>query len=239
MFGRFLEIGISTRDIVASVQFYERLGFSQLTTSDVWSHRYGVLSDERLYLGLHEREMPSPSVTFVLPDLARSLQRLRAEHIEPESTAFGEDRLHQAWLRDPAYHAVTLLEARTYSHAPKGSLAQSICGYFSHLSLPESDFDAAREFWERAGFVALAEEDQPFPHLPLTSDHLDLGFHRRRIFDGPILIFESTQVASTLERLRELEIPLSSELPRGVDGRSNGVIEAPEGTALLIAQSPD
>ena len=27
MFGRFLELGIATPDIAASVQFYERLGF--------------------------------------------------------------------------------------------------------------------------------------------------------------------------------------------------------------------
>jgi catechol 2,3-dioxygenase-like lactoylglutathione lyase family enzyme len=71
MFGRFLEIGVATSDIAASVQFYERLGFSQLMTSDSVAHRYGVLSDGRVHLGLHERDMPSPSVTFVLPDLSR------------------------------------------------------------------------------------------------------------------------------------------------------------------------
>jgi catechol 2,3-dioxygenase-like lactoylglutathione lyase family enzyme len=239
MFGRFLEISIATRDIAASVQFYERLGFSQLITADAWSHRYGVVSDDRLYLGLHEREMPTPSVTFVLPDLQHSLQRLRAEHIEPELAVFGEDRLHQVLLRDPAQHPVSLLEARTFSPAPKGSVTQSVCGYFSHLSLPESDFDAAREFWERAGFVALAEEDQPFPHLPLTSDHLDLGFHQRRTFDGPLLLFESVDVASTLARLQELDIPLSKQLPRGIDRKNNALIEAPEGSALLITRAPD
>jgi len=74
--------------------------------------------------------------------------------------------------------------------------------------------------------------------LPLTSDHLDLGFHRRRVFDSPILIFESASVASTLARLHELHISQSHEWPRGVDRRNNGVIEAPEGTVLLITQAP-
>ena len=46
MFGRFLELGIATPDIAASVQFYERLGFTQLLTGDAWPHRYGVLSDK-------------------------------------------------------------------------------------------------------------------------------------------------------------------------------------------------
>jgi len=234
MFGRLLEIGIATRDITASVQFYERLGFSQLLTSDAWSHRYGVLTDTRLQLGLHEREMPSPAVTFVLPDLMRSVGRLRAEQIEPESTSFGEDSLHQVWLRDPSGNAASLLEARTYSPAPPGVAAQSLCGYFSYLSLPQANFDTAREFWERAGFVALEEENEPFPHLALTSDHLELGFHQRRTFDAPMLVFECADVAATLTRLQELGIELSKALPRGLDRERHGLIQSPEGTALLL-----
>lgn len=239
MFGRFLEIGVATADITASVLFYERLGLTQLITSDAWPHRYGVLSDSRLHLGLHEREMPSPTLTFVLPDLARSLTRLRAAQFEPEVSSFGEDSLHQVWLRDPAGHSATLLEARTYSPAPPGIDVQSKCGYFSHLSLPEQDLDAAREFWERAGFVALGEEDQPFPHLPLTSDHLDLAFHQRRTFDAPLLVFESADIASTLALLRQLGIPLSTELPRGLDRKRHGLIESPEGTLLLLVPATD
>jgi catechol 2,3-dioxygenase-like lactoylglutathione lyase family enzyme len=239
MFGRFLEIGLATSDIAASVQFYERLGFSQLMTADSWPHRYGVLSDARLHLGLHEHDRPTPSVTFVLPDLMHSLRPLRAAHIEPEQTCFGEDRLHQALLSDPSGNCVTLLEARTYSPAPPGGTAQSLCGYFSHLSLPETDFDAARNFWERGGFVALPEEDEPFPHLPLTSDHLNLAFHQRRTFDAPLLVFECANAAATMRRLHELNIALSAHLPRGVDRLHSCLIESQHGPALLLLQAND
>ena len=51
MFGRLLEIGLATREITASIPFYERLGFSPLATTDAWSHRYGVVSDTRIQLG--------------------------------------------------------------------------------------------------------------------------------------------------------------------------------------------
>jgi len=239
MFGRLLELGIAAPDIAASVQFYERLGFRQLITGDAWSHRYGVLSDGRIHLGLHERAMPSPALTFVLPQLARAQSRLRAANFEPELAALGEDGLHQLRLRDPGGHAVMLLEARTYSPAAPGTQLQSLCGYFSHLSLPQADYEAARAFWERAGFVALSEEDQPFPHLPLTSDHLDLSFHQRRTFDAPLLVFECADLQTALARLRERGISPSAPLPRGlVPGRS-ALIDAPEGTALLLLQALD
>src|SRR5271169_5332169 len=78
IFGRFLEFGIATRDIGASVQFYEQLGFRQLLTGDVWQHRYGVLTDGRLVIGLHERRGADFSITFVQPELASHVPGLRA-----------------------------------------------------------------------------------------------------------------------------------------------------------------
>jgi catechol 2,3-dioxygenase-like lactoylglutathione lyase family enzyme len=233
MFGRFLELAIATTDIAASVQFYERLGFAQVPTNDAWSHRYGVLTDGRIHIGLHERDMPSPSICFVLPELVQARARLTAAGFDPESARLGEDELHQLRLRDPSGFAILLLEARTYSPAapPRG---ESICGYFSHLSMPESHFSGAREFWERAGFVALEEVDEPYAHMPLTSDRLDLAFHRPRLFDAPLLVFECGEWTQQRARLDDAGIALSEELPRGQDRNRCGMIEAPEGTLLWM-----
>lgn len=234
MFGRFLELAIATADIAASVQFYERLGFAQVPTSDAWSHRYGVLTDGRIHIGLHERPMPSPSLCFVLPQLAQARARLTAAHFEPEFMRLGDDELHQLRLRDPSGLAIQLLEARTYSPAAPPANGESACGYFSALSIPERDFASARDFWERAGFVALEEVDDPYAHIPLTSDRLDLSFHTPRLIDAPLLVFECGQWAQQRSRLDAIGIDLSPELPRGQDPGRSGLIEAPEGTLLWM-----
>src|SRR5579859_7377335 len=71
--GRFHEISIATADIRTAVEFYERLGFTQAPTTDTWSHPYGVLTDGRLFIGLHQRKGPSPTLTFVQPGIATHL----------------------------------------------------------------------------------------------------------------------------------------------------------------------
>jgi catechol 2,3-dioxygenase-like lactoylglutathione lyase family enzyme len=234
MFGRFLEFAVATQDIAASVQFYERLGFAQLPTSDAWRHRYGVLGDGRIHIGLHERTMASPSICFVLPELRQARVRLAAAGLEPEVARLGEEELHQMQLRDPGGQAITLLEARTYSPAAPPAGGESLCGYFLHLSLPEADLERAREFWERAGFVALEAVEEPYAHIPLTSDRLDLAFHARRLIDAPLLVFECGDWAATRTRLEALGITPSADFPRGADRRHSGLIEAPEGTLLWM-----
>ena len=106
-------------------------------------------------------------------------------------------------------------------------------------AMVDTENTGAVEFWERAGFVALAEQDLPFAHLPLTSDHLDLAFHQRRTFDAPLLVFECADVAATMLRLNELDMPISKDLPRGLNPKSHCLIESPEGTGLLIVPAPD
>jgi catechol 2,3-dioxygenase-like lactoylglutathione lyase family enzyme len=247
LFGRFLELALPTPDIGASVQFYERLGFHQRLTGDAWPHRYGVLSDGRIHLGLHEvataaapgaaaalAQSDGAAPTFVLPGLARCLPALRAADMEPEAVHLGDESLHHLQLRDPGGNPVRLQEARTFSPAPAEKGAQTLCGYFLHLSLPEDDFKAACGFWERGGWVALPEEDSPYPHLPLTADQLDLALHARRGLPAPFLAFECQDVPAALARLAQLEIAPLPRAPRGLGVTGGALLAAPEGTLLCL-----
>ena len=195
MIGRFHEIGIETADIRASVEFYERLGFTQATTGDIWQHPYGVLTDGRIFIGLHQRPLGSPSVTFVRAGIARHAAAFEARGIELELLHAGEERFNQIAFRDPSGQRIAVIEARTYSPVARPATETSLCGYFSEFSMPATDFEAAKAFWEPLGFVATEEVDTPYPHLPMTSDHLDIAFHRPRTLGIPMLVFTDPQYA--------------------------------------------
>jgi catechol 2,3-dioxygenase-like lactoylglutathione lyase family enzyme len=232
--GHFHEISVATTDIRASVEFYEQLGFCQATTTDTWSHPYGVLTDGRVFLGLHQRRFASPAVTFVHPGVAQLVDELAGRGVTLTTCRVEPEVFNEIGFRDPFGQPISVLEARTYSPAA-GKM--SLCGYFDELSLPVANFDTAKEFWEPLGFVATDEEDVPYVHLPLTSDHLNISFHRPRTLDRPMLVFSAPDMPARLARLRELGVTFSDELPRGLDTSENAVIEAPEGTPLLLLQS--
>jgi catechol 2,3-dioxygenase-like lactoylglutathione lyase family enzyme len=233
MLGRFLEVSIATDDIVASVQFYERLGFAQLTANDTWTHPYGVLSDGRLCIGLHQRPAHPPILSFVYPELATHARQLRAAGFAEQSAQLGEGQFHQLQLNDPADQSITLLEARTFSPA-RNRQQESLCGWFSAYSMPTLGNEAARDFWERVGFVALDVQDTPFTHLPLTGDHLSLALHAARTMAEPMLVFVDPGMPAKLAALEAAGIARSSRLPRGLNTSENALLEAPEGTLLLL-----
>ena len=232
-FGRFLELSIRVRDIADSVSWYERLGFGQLVANDTWPHPYGVLSDGHLCIGLHQRECDSPTLSFVQPGLASQVPALRAAGFEPHFARLGEDDFHELQLRDPAGQSITMLEARTFS-PPHRHHAPSLCGWFSAYSMPALDREPVQAYWEHAGAVALELLDEPIVHLPLTSDHLSLALHRPRTLEAPALVFTDPEMPALLARIDALGMGRAPDLPRGLDPARNALLEAPEGTLLLL-----
>jgi catechol 2,3-dioxygenase-like lactoylglutathione lyase family enzyme len=234
--GRFHEVSIATADIRESVEFYERLGFTQAQTTDTWSHPYGVLTDGRVFLGLHQRRFPAPALTFVRAGIATFAGELAGRGIRLDFSRTGDEVFNELGFQDTHGHNVVVLEARTYSPVARTAEETSLCGYFTEYSLPATSFDAARAFWEPLGFVSTEEPDAPYAHLPLTSDHVDIAFHLPRTLDRPMLVFRDPGMRERLTRLRELGVKESGELPRGLPSAANALVEAPEGTALLLLE---
>lgn len=231
--GRFHEVSLATGDIRASVEFYERLGFSQAATTDTYAHPYGVLTDGTIYLGLHQRRAASPTLTFVRPGVAASLAEFAALGIALTVRRTGEEVFNEIGFEGPHGESVRVIEARTYSPAVRSLAEVSLCGDFAQLSLPATDFEAARSFWEPLGFVASEEVEAPYVHLPLTSDALELAFHRPRTFEAPLLVFRASDMPERIGRLRELGVP-EEALPRGIARDTNALLLSPEGTQLLL-----
>jgi catechol 2,3-dioxygenase-like lactoylglutathione lyase family enzyme len=236
--GKFHEISIETADIAASVSFYERLGFSHCGTTDTWQHSYGVMTDGRLYVGLHQFKFPSPTITYVHPGVAQHAHVIEKQGIEIAWKRVGDDAFNEIGFLDPSGQAVRVQEAPTHFASDRDGGA-SLCGDFAEYSMPAADFEPMREFWEPLGFVALGETDAPYLRMSMTSDYIDLAVHRPRTLDQPMLVFVAADMGERIDRLRSLDLVLSSELPRGLDPRHAALLRAPEGTALLLISAVD
>ncbi len=233
LLGTFHEASITVSDVRASVEFFERLGFSHATTNDTLAHPYGVLTDGRLFLGLHERLGASPVLTFVRPGVAESVPAFAAAGLALSFCRTGEHVFNEIGLLDPFGHALAVLEARTYSPVARARAEVSLCGDFSEVSLPAADFAAARAFWEALGFVAAEEVQAPYPHLPLTSDYLDVSFHPPAVCAQPMLVFRDPDMRARIARLGELGVPLA---PRSA-AHGTALLESPDGTPLMLIES--
>lgn len=237
MLGRFLEISLHTPDIQESLRFYESLGFVQAAVGETWTHPYAVVTDGRLFIGLHGRECPPIALSYVQPDLAMQAAKFQSLGIEFNTAQFASDSFHEASFADPHGLRINVLEARTFSPPALDPGYESTCGYFTELGIPVRDYQIGREFWESLGFVAMETETEPFARLALTADRLNIALYRSRAFRQPMLTFEDADMVERLARLRERGFMLTDEMPDSLDAAGNAVLIAPEGTRLLLMTS--
>jgi predicted lactoylglutathione lyase len=233
LLGRFLEFSLPVSDIQVSFNFYAKLGLTEAATGETWTHPYGVLSDKRISVGLHQQESLEPTLTFVKPELLKHLQTLEQLGIEFEYTRLGDDVFNEVGFRDPSRQAVRLLEARTFSPVKRADEFSHL-GYFSEIALPCPDFDAGKKFWEALGFVAMEENEDALPHLTCTSDTIDIGLYDPAAIKRPTLRFEVDDIAKTRETLKGLGIEANATLPVPLRGGPALMMIAPEGTPILL-----
>jgi catechol 2,3-dioxygenase-like lactoylglutathione lyase family enzyme len=232
--GRFLEYSIATPDIRASLEFYGKLGFSQAEVGDAWPHRYAVVTDGRLYLGLHDPGAEEPALTFVKPGLLGELDALEALGVAFEFTRLGNDVFNELGWLDPSGHLIRLVEARTFSPAKRLATDLSSCGYFLEIALPAPDRESAKAWWERFGFVGMDEPDAPLPHVTCTSDSIDIGLYEPAHLTMPALVFETADLAAALANLGSTGIAPAGRVPAPLRPRKAALFTAPEGTPILL-----
>ena len=125
--GRFLEFGVQTPDIIESLHFYKILGFTELESADVYSHKYAVVSDGELSIGLHSKGFAPQAVTFVQQDLARHARSMTDHGYDFDFMRLYEDVFNMLGFRDLDGNAVMMVEARTFNMSEEAE-NDSACG---------------------------------------------------------------------------------------------------------------
>jgi catechol 2,3-dioxygenase-like lactoylglutathione lyase family enzyme len=234
MIGRFHEVSVHAPDLLESLAFYERLGFSQVMAGEAWPYPYAAVADGRLAIGLHGRELPqSPLLAFVLPGLLDRLEALERLGIEILERRLGSDVFNEARL-EVAGQALRLLEARTHSPPPHGPGETSRLGWFEEYALPVADLKQAEAAFERLGFVPAEEGDEPYPHIGLTSDSLNVALLGPGTLRRPALVFTDADMPTRIAKIAEAGFEFARRLPAGIDASRHGMLIAPEGTQLLL-----
>ncbi len=230
MLGKYLEFSVHAPDVLESLGFYKALGFVELETNDVWSHRYAVVTDGDICIGLHDRVFDAPALTFVQQDLAQHARSMSDHGFDFTFLRIDEDVFNELGFADRDGHMISLVEARTFSAAPD-DLEHSSCGSWFELTLPVRDTLHAGLFWAPLAPTLLQLREEPTTHMRFDAGGIALGLSESIALSGPALSFkchDRDRLESLLERYG-----IKSERHPGFEGAFK-VIVAPEGTKIYL-----
>jgi hypothetical protein len=226
--GTFLEVSIRTKDIIESLGFYKRLGFTEQSIGDIWSHKYAVVSDGNVSIGLHERVFDSPAITFVHEDIARCVRSMSDHGFDFSYQQLDEDAFNLLAFSDSDGHTVGMLEARTFM-SPDEDTPDSVCGSCFEVTLPVRDTVHAGLFWAPLAPTLLNLREEPTTHMRFDAGGMPLGLSESIALKQPSLCFRCDD-KEALAHAIELH-GLNSKAFPGFEG-AFVELQAPEGTTL-------
>ena len=231
MLGRFLEVGMHTPDILESLGFYKLLGFHELEVGEVWSHKYAVVTDGELCIGLHDLpEEAGPVLTFVHTELAREARSMSDHGFDFDYLKLDDDVFNELGMVCRDGHHIKMVEARTFSR-PDEFLDNALCGRWFELTLPVRDVMRAGRFWAPLAPELLRMREEPTTHMRFNAAGLSLGLSESIALNGPALCFrcddkDAIWIALAKHGFKHKEYP-------GFEGAFMSVT-APEGTELFL-----
>jgi hypothetical protein len=226
--GRFLEFSVHTPDILDSLGFYKLLGFTELEIGDVWTHRYAVVTDGVLCIGLHDRVFDAPAISFVQQDLAKRGRAMADHGFDFSFMRLDEDVFNELGLADRDGHMITMLEARTFTGGDAFD-NDSVCGTWFELSLPVRDAVRSARFWASVAPNLLRMREEPTTHMRFDAGGAPLGLSESIALSGPSLCFRCHDKDAIIALLAKHGLP-HQKFP-GFEG-AFVALQAPEGTML-------
>jgi len=227
--GHFLEFSVRTPNILDSLAYYKTLGFTELEIGDVWLHKYAVLSDGVLCIGLHDREFDAPAITFVQQDLAKHARTMSDHGFNFDFMQLDEDAFNELRLADRDGHRVTMVEARTFTGGDEFD-NDSVCGTWFELSVPARDAVHAARFWASVAPNLLRMREEPTTHMRFDAGGAALGLSESIALTSPSLCFRCHDKDALKALIEKHDLP-HEKFP-GYEGAFMA-LKAPEGTVLF------
>jgi hypothetical protein len=231
--GQFLEFSVQTPDIIESLAFYKTLGFSELEIGDVWPHKYAVVSDGHLCIGLHDRPLEAPTLTFVHRDLAKLARAMSDHGFDFDVMRIDHDVFNELGFRDRDGNLISMIEARTFS-PPDEDVGRSICGDWFELSLPAKDAMRAGRFWAPLAPIMIELREEPAPHLRFDAAGMSLGLSEHNALEQPAPCFVCDDLTSVLADVETHGLNIDTN-PRFESSFVS--IRTPEATKLYLFES--
>ncbi|MBT8141409.1 MAG: hypothetical protein HKN88_00350 [Gammaproteobacteria bacterium] len=208
---RFLELSVPAANVLNSLTFFQQLGFTSIHTNDIWNYPYGVISDGRCFIGLHDANHyqvtgEHPRLSFVHEHVAPLLNGLQDSDFSVLHAETDEDRFQHASLKGIDNIPLHIMAARSFSPPSGHQRKDSLLGYFRGVVLLTANLHKAEKFWNDVGLLVMPIEEEQC--LMVSSNRLNMLLLEKNASDQCGLLFEHPQPESLFAQFARFGITL-------------------------------
>ena len=214
--GEITAITMTSPDLERSLNYYEKLGFSEVGRYD-FPFPWIQISDGALLIMLRLGNDPYCALTYYVHDLDRIVSELEKEGLEFSQKPNPNDMIKRFLLQSPDGLTVSLVSFVDGFKQPPGPTmlttdqkdyfnpemyVNKSCGMFGEFAHPVKDLDASLLWWEKLGFKSLSKFSSPYPWAILSDGLAVVGLHQTTNFTFPTITYFASDMKGKIEKLK-------------------------------------
>lgn len=209
---------INCPDLELSLDFYKKLGFTELFRGD-FPFKLVEVTDGQIQIMLRQ----SPTLYFALTYYPKNIDAV-AEMMESAGVEFWEktnaetDYLKRfitttpeglnlslvmyvdAFSQPPGPTMLTMPQADLFE--PEKYVNKTI-GLFGEVAIPSPDLEASILYWQALGFTTLSKFESPYPWAIISDGLNAVGLHQTDAFNYPAITYFAVDMRQRIEALKE------------------------------------
>jgi len=225
---------LSTNDVIQSMAWWSRLGFSPVHRQGDKADSCISLTDGQIVLSLVKISQPTPVLMFRTPKMLGLKDTLEylgmTVNVDVKGPTFGEIR-----FRSPADVFLAIRSEADEPLLPLNGKENIVCGKLTELSIGTSfAIGRERKFWETMGWQFKRGGSTPYNYALMSDGVVTLGIHEERDIPSLSLTYFATDMEDRILRLRKSGIVIFEELPSEEGRVANCIVQSPEGMRIQL-----
>ena len=239
MLGEVNAISITSPDLEMSLEFYQKLGFSEVYRAD-FPFPWIQVSDGALLLMLRKNPVPMCSLTYFTKEIHEVVASLSSVGITCSQMTQSSDMIQRFHMLSPDGLNIVLVSYVDGFFQPPGptmihmhqqdyfnpeKYVNKTCGLFGEFAHPVNDLEISIAFWEKLGFKVMSKFTTPYPWAIITDQLAVIGLHQTKKFSYPAITFFASDMRAKIENLKNAGL---EDFPVDIPPNGNLVLTTPE-----------
>ncbi len=235
--GAHTRVLISTKDLLNSMAWWTRMGFSPQPIASEKSDSAITLSDGQVVITLVKTSMPSPVIVYRSANIKRCKEQLdslaMSTTYDIEGPSFGEIR-----LRSPNNVYVAVRPAGIEPVLKATGAMNPVCGDLTEYSTAAVRLAPEVAWWKDLGFTAVKVDSTVYPFVNMGDGSIEIGIHENKDIPSLALTYFMPDMEQRIDRLKKSGMNPIEEIPTADDRVANAIFRSPEGQLVYLFETP-
>ena len=235
MLGNPTRLVLSCKDVIQSMAWWAKLGFTPTPGNTGRPDSAISLADGQIVITLVKDPLPTPILMFATPNIRMLKDSLDSLGIgvtyDVQGPTLGELR-----LLSPSGVHLAVRPSATERRTPTTGDSNIVCGKLTEISVSVTDFPLKKEvqYWTLLDFSERKVGTQPYPFSVITDGYINIGLHELRDIPSIGMTYFAPDMKDRIARLQKNGMTFIDEYKDSEGVLEHVYLASPDGQLVML-----